>query len=47
MTVTIKVIDADKIGSATSPLGLAKTIAVMAHSLSPRSGRRGSCAGAH
>ncbi len=38
MTVMIKVIDADKIGSATSPLGLAKTVAVIASSPSPKSG---------
>ncbi|HYJ85597.1 MAG TPA: hypothetical protein VEW46_06065 [Pyrinomonadaceae bacterium] len=38
MTTTIKVIDADKIGSATSPLGLVKTVAVIASSSSPRSG---------
>lgn len=38
MTTTIKVIDVDKIGSATSPLGLAKTVAVIASSSSPRSG---------
>jgi hypothetical protein len=38
MTETIKVIDADKIGSATSPLGLAKTVGVIANCPSPRSG---------
>lgn len=34
----IQVIDVDKIGSATSPLGLAKTVAVIASSMSPRAG---------
>lgn len=38
MTTTIKVIEADKIGSATSPLGLTKTIAVIADRAGPRSG---------
>jgi hypothetical protein len=38
MTETIKVIDADKIGSATSPLGLNKTVAVIPSCPSPRSG---------
>jgi hypothetical protein len=34
----LKVIDVDKIGSATSPLGLAKTVAVVSSSKSPRAG---------
>src|SRR5216117_4099070 len=34
----IKVIDVDKSGSATSPLGLAKTVAVGSSSTSPRAG---------
>ena len=34
----IKVIDVDKIGSATSPLGLAKTVAVVSSSGIPRAG---------
>src|SRR5689334_6523322 len=34
----IKVIDVDKIGSATSPLGLAKTVALVSSSGSPRAG---------
>src|SRR5437867_13036651 len=34
----IKVIDVDKIGSATSPLGLAKTVAVVSSCRSPRAG---------
>jgi hypothetical protein len=34
----ITVIDVDKIGSATSPLGLAKTVAVVSSSLSARAG---------
>ncbi|HEY6803597.1 MAG TPA: hypothetical protein VI306_08465 [Pyrinomonadaceae bacterium] len=34
----IKVIDVDKIGSATSPLGLAKTVAIISSSSSPRAG---------
>lgn len=34
----LKVIDVDKIGSATSPLGLAKTVALVASSRSPRAG---------
>src|SRR6185369_8522558 len=34
----ITVIDVDKIGSATSPLGLAKTVAVVSSSPSPRAG---------
>jgi len=35
---TITIIDADKIGSATSPLELAKTVAVVRDSQSPRAG---------
>ena len=38
MTETIRLIDADKIGSATSPLGLNKTVAVIPSCPSPRSG---------
>ncbi len=38
MTRTLKVIDADKIGSATSPLGLNKTVAVIADCPTPQSG---------
>src|SRR5262245_14434931 len=38
MTEQIKVIDVDKIGSATSPLGLAKTVAIVSSSGSPRAG---------
>lgn len=34
----VKVVDADKIGSATSPLGLAKTVAVTATVFQPRAG---------
>src|SRR5919205_1871624 len=34
----INVIDVDKIGSATSPLGLAKTVALVSSSASPRAG---------
>jgi len=34
----IKVVDVDKIGSATSPLGLSKTVAVVNGSRSPRAG---------
>src|SRR5258707_1186726 len=34
----ITVIDVDKIGSATSPLGLAKTVAFVSSSQSPRAG---------
>ncbi|PYS67296.1 MAG: hypothetical protein DMF69_23465 [Acidobacteria bacterium] len=34
----LKVIDVDKIGSATSPLGLAKTVAVVSFSGTPRAG---------
>ena len=37
-TTDIKVIDVDKIGSATSPLSLAKTVAVVSSSQSPRAG---------
>src|SRR5688500_4201682 len=37
-TTTTIIIDADKIGSATAPLGLAKTVAVVPSSLSPRGG---------
>ena len=33
-----RIIEADKIGSATSPLGLSKTIAVLPASDSPRAG---------
>jgi hypothetical protein len=36
--IDLKVIDVDKIGSATSPLGLAKTVAVVSSSRSPRAG---------
>lgn len=38
MTTELKVIDVDKIGSATSPLGLAKTVAIVPSSRSPRAG---------
>ena len=38
MTDQIKVMDVDKIGSATSPLGLAKTVAIVSSSSSPRAG---------
>lgn len=38
METTIKIIDADKIGSATSPLGLSRTAAVIASSNTPRAG---------
>ena len=38
METTIKIIDADKIGSATSPLGLSRTAAVIASSSAPRAG---------
>jgi len=34
----IKVIDVDKIGSATSPIGLAKTVAIVSSSSAPRAG---------
>ena len=34
----VKIIDADKIGSATSPLGLSKTVAVTGSVLQPRAG---------
>jgi hypothetical protein len=37
-TATTIIIDADKIGSATAPLGLSKTVAVVPASLSPRAG---------
>ncbi|HEX6730441.1 MAG TPA: hypothetical protein VF074_10540 [Pyrinomonadaceae bacterium] len=37
-TATTIIIDADKIGSATAPLGLSKTVAVVRSSLSPRAG---------
>lgn len=37
-TAELKVIDVDKIGSATSPLGLNKTVALVAASASPRAG---------
>ncbi len=38
MTTELKVIDVDKIGSATSPLGLAKTVAIVSSSKSPSAG---------
>ncbi|MEK6281140.1 MAG: hypothetical protein AABN95_12370 [Acidobacteriota bacterium] len=38
MKETIRVIDADKLGSATSPLGLNKTVAVVSSCPSPQSG---------
>jgi hypothetical protein len=38
MNTEIHIIDADKIGSATSPLGLSRTVAVLAGSASPRAG---------
>src|ERR1044071_2918287 len=38
MTRTIKVIDADKIGSATSPLGLSRTVSIVPEPHTPRSG---------
>src|SRR6266851_6658230 len=38
MNTEIHIIDADKIGSATSPLGLSRTVAVLASSDSPRAG---------
>jgi hypothetical protein len=38
MKTEINIIDADKIGSATSPLGLSRTIAVLPSSASPRAG---------
>jgi len=38
MTRTIKVIDADKIGSATSPLGLSRTVSIVTEPHTPRSG---------
>jgi hypothetical protein len=37
-TATTIIMDADKIGSATAPLGLSKTVAVVPSSLSPRAG---------
>src|SRR4030095_15847268 len=36
--VTVRVIEVDKIGSATSPLALTKTVAVIDSSLAPRAG---------
>src|SRR5512132_4416443 len=36
--VTVRVIEVDKIGSATSPLGLTKTVAVIDSSPAPRAG---------
>jgi len=38
MTKQISVVDADKIGSATSPLGLSKTVGIVSSSASPRAG---------
>src|SRR5512134_1785820 len=38
MTDQIKVMDVDKIGSATSPLGLAKTVAIVSSASYPRAG---------
>ena len=38
MNTEIDIIDADKIGSATSPLGLRRTVAVLPSSDSPRAG---------
>jgi hypothetical protein len=38
MKTEIHIIDADKIGSATSPLGLSRTVAVLPSSASPRAG---------
>ena len=38
MQTAIKVIDVDKIGSATSPLGLAKTVALVSGSKNPKAG---------
>ena len=38
MNTEIHIIDADKIGSATSPLGLSRTVAVLPSSDSPRAG---------
>ena len=38
MTKQISVVDADKIGSATSPLGLSKTVGIVSSSSSPRAG---------
>lgn len=36
--LTVRVIEVDKIGSATSPLGLSKTVAVIDSSVTPRAG---------
>jgi len=38
MTKQISVVDVDKIGSATSPLGLSKTVGIVSSSSSPRAG---------
>jgi hypothetical protein len=38
MNTEIHIIDADKIGSATSPLGLSRTVAVLPSAASPRTG---------
>jgi hypothetical protein len=38
MNTEIHIIDADKIGSATSPLGLSRTVAVLPSAASPRAG---------
>src|SRR5687767_4550613 len=38
MTREIAVVDVDKIGSATSPLGLSKTVGIVSSSSSPRAG---------
>jgi hypothetical protein len=38
MTEQISVVDVDKIGSATSPLGLSKTVGIVSSSSSPRAG---------
>src|SRR5690349_8409456 len=38
MTEQITVVDVDKIGSATSPLGLSKTVGIVSSSSSPRAG---------
>ena len=38
MTQQITVVDVDKIGSATSPLGLSKTVGIVSSSSSPRAG---------
>src|SRR5262245_44868234 len=37
-TITTRIIDADKIGSATAPLNLSKTVAVVETNSSPRAG---------